>query len=168
MTGNDSRIPVHITPMALDDIPAIMEIERLSNLEPWSEESFVEEFHRPRSIILVARTGENREVESGTAVVVGYICFWCVADEVQILNIAVHPDHRRHGIGRLLLHDSLNRGRTNKAKFAVLEVRLSNVSAQKLYEKAGFRKVGERPDYYGVVKEPALLMELEMIDEVWE
>ena len=156
--------------MALEDVPAVMEIERDSNIEPWTEASFVEELDRPRSMILVAKAANPRESarETADAGVVGYICFWCVADEVQILNVAVHPGYRRQGIGRLLLHDCLRYGREKKAKFAVLEVRRSNVSAQMLYEKAGFQKVGERPDYYGVVKESALLMELEMIHEQWE
>ncbi|MCE5242027.1 MAG: ribosomal protein S18-alanine N-acetyltransferase [Syntrophobacteraceae bacterium] len=162
-----------ITPMAPEDIPAVVEIERNSNLEPWTAESFLEELGRPRSVVLVARAAPSRNPgegteEGGACAVVGYVCFWCVADEVQILNIAVAPAHRRMGIGRRLLHDSLQWGRKNKARFAVLEVRPSNTAAQMLYERAGFRIVGKRPDYYGVVKEPALLMELEMIDEQWE
>lgn len=172
MTGSSPHIRLSITPMAPEDIPAVVEIERNSNLEPWTAESFREELGRPRSVVLVARAAPSRNPGEGTeedaSPVVGYVCFWCVADEVQILNIAVAPTHRRMGIGGRLLHDSLQWGRKNKARFAVLEVRRSNTAARMLYERAGFRKVGERPDYYGVVKEPALLMELEMIDERWE
>jgi [ribosomal protein S18]-alanine N-acetyltransferase len=146
-----------ITEVLSSDIPDVLAIEQFSNPEPWTQESFLEELLRPHSYLLAAR------VPAGFGeMVAGYICFWLVADEVQILNIAVHQAHRRQGIGRALLVHCLNFGFEKKTRKAVLEVRSSNLTAQRLYRGLGFRVVGQRPDYYGGGGEHAVLMQLSM------
>jgi [ribosomal protein S18]-alanine N-acetyltransferase len=146
---------LRITEMLSSDIPAVVAIEQHSNLEPWTEETFLEELLKAHSYLLVARISVGaREV------VAGYICFWLVADEVQILNVAVHQAYRRLGIGRALLFHCLNCGADRRSRIAVLEVRSSNLAAQQLYSSLGFRVAGQRPDYYGGFREPAVLMEL--------
>lgn len=149
---------LHIVPMTLDDIPAIMEIERSCHVQPWSESFFVEELQRPQPHAYVA----CRENLACRRRVVGYVCFWLVVDEVQIFNLAVDIAHRRCGIGRALLQHALLIGYRNRARVAVLEVRRSNDAARQLYASLGFQTVGERKDYYGGLREPAVLMELEM------
>jgi [ribosomal protein S18]-alanine N-acetyltransferase len=179
-----------ISPLAESDLPSILEIEYDSQPEPWSEKAFVEEINRSNSILLVARLsggasgdvcsgsppsklapavlnpgGLIRGIESGSrnqAVIAGYICFWSVADEIQILNIAVRKTLRRKGIARKLIELAIQTGDRQKARIVALEVRKSNLSARKLYESFGFRTVGERPGYYGAQKESAILMELEL------
>jgi [ribosomal protein S18]-alanine N-acetyltransferase len=148
---------LRITEMLSSDIPAVAAIEQQSNSEPWTQESFLEELLKPHSSLMVARISPGaREI------VAGYICFWLVVDEVQILNVAVHQAYRRLGIGRALLLHCLNCGAEKSSRIAVLEVRSSNVAAQHLYSSLGFRVVGQRPDYYGSLKEPAVLMQLTM------
>lgn len=149
---------VRITPMTPADLPAVLEIENNSHLEPWSKESFLAELECAHSHLWAAR------LSRGGNALAGYICFWIVAGEVQILNVAVAAKCRRQGVARLLLHQAMTVGRTAGARLAVLEVRKSNVAARELYAGAGFQVVGERPDYYGVVREPAILMELAMAD----
>jgi ribosomal-protein-alanine N-acetyltransferase len=146
--------------MRKEDLPGIMEIERASHVDPWRESFFLEELERPQSRALVARNG------SGTPRVLGYICCWLVADEVQIFNVAVHPAYRRRGLGRRLLLEALGAACRERARTALLEVRRSNRAAQNLYTSLGFRPTGLRPDYYEGVREPAVLMELEM-DRPW-
>jgi ribosomal-protein-alanine N-acetyltransferase len=148
---------LRITEMLSSDIPAVAAIEQHSNLEPWTQESFLEELLRPHSSLMVARVSAG----AGESVA-GYICFWLVADEVQILNFAVHEAYRRLGIGRALLLHCLDCGVEKRSRIAVLEVRSSNLAAQHLYTSLGFRVVGQRPDYYGSLKEPAVLMQLTM------
>lgn len=150
---------VRVTELLASDLPAVVAIEQHSNLEPWSHESFVEELLRPHSSLQVARLREGFG-----EVVAGFICFWLVADEIQILNIAVQEAYRKRGIGRTLLLDCLRTGFEKRARKAVLEVRLSNLAAQSLYTSLGFRAVGRRPDYYGAIREPALLMELNLVE----
>jgi [ribosomal protein S18]-alanine N-acetyltransferase len=150
---------LRITELLSSDMPEVVAIEQDSNPEPWTQESFLEELLRPHSHLLVARitTGLGEAVA-------GYLCFWLVADEVQILNIAVHPSYRRRGIGRALLVYCLNFGSWKRTRKAVLEVRSSNSAAQSLYRSLGFRAVGQRSDYYGGLGEHAVLMELSMAE----
>ncbi len=152
---------IRIEPMTREDLPSIMGIERSSHVEPWNERSFLEELDRPQSRILVARVPED------PAIVAGYICFWNVVDEIHILNIAVHMAYRRREIGRTLLLHALKTGFAMQARIALLEVRRSNEAARRLYESLGFQVAGRRPNYYGGIREPAILMELEM-DQSWK
>ncbi|MEN6438372.1 MAG: ribosomal protein S18-alanine N-acetyltransferase [Syntrophobacter sp.] len=159
-------IEITISPLDETDIPSVVEIERQSQLEPWSEQSFLEELERLHSHMLAARLGRdavtaNRTWTAGEAA--GYICYWCVADEIQILNIAVHPDFRRQGMAGALLAHAIERGREKKVMLVTLEVRRSNDAARRLYESFGFKVVGERPNYYGAPVESAILMELEIL-----
>jgi [ribosomal protein S18]-alanine N-acetyltransferase len=151
-----------IRPMTLELIPAIVEIEQSSHVQPWHEGFFVEELHRSQSHSYVARLEHTAANDS----VLGYICFWLVADEIQIFNLAVHVAHRRRGIGRALLLYALKFGYLHRARVALLEVRRSNEAAQRLYSSLGFQPAGQRNDYYGGMREPAMLMELEM-DRGW-
>jgi ribosomal-protein-alanine N-acetyltransferase len=95
----------------------------------------------------------------------GYLIFWVVADEMHILNLAVHPKHRRQGIARRLLAEGLTQARELGANLAWLEVRPSNTPARALYASFGFTEVGRRPQYYDDTSEDALLLTLEWEEE---
>jgi ribosomal-protein-alanine N-acetyltransferase len=158
--------------MTREDISAVLEIEQNSHVNPWQRKFFEEELNRFCSHLYVARTGGEPciglgdptvSVESGLSIVVGYVCFWKVADEIQILNLAVHPAYRRRGIGRSLLLYALKRASELHGRVAILEARRSNEPALYLYKSVGFRVVGQRPRYYD--EGPggtAILMELEL------
>lgn len=76
----------------------------------------------------------------------GYGVLWMQVDEAHIANLAVHPQHRRRGIGRALLRALLLEARRRSAAFVTLEVRVSNLAAQQLYAAHGFEwSVGARP-----------------------
>jgi ribosomal-protein-alanine N-acetyltransferase len=85
-----------------------------------------------------------------------------VADEAEILNIAVRPGLREAGLGSHLLGMILQISAKMGMKAAHLEVRASNVPAQRLYAKFGFEQVGVRPKYYPDTGEDAFLMTLDM------
>jgi len=135
------------------DVKAIWAIEKLSFPSPWSRWSFLTELANPLSHTLVAGPLSPQPWQ-----VWGYIIFWLVAGEMHILNLAVHPDHRRRGIARRLLTEALSRGRSLGAQEAWLEVRPSNSPARALYESFGFEEVGKRPQYYTDTQEDALLL----------
>ena len=80
--------------MAPPDLPAILDIERVSFPSPWSLVSFERELVTAWAVPVVAV-----EPAPGGARLVGYACAWNVADEVQLLNVAVHPGRRRSGVG---------------------------------------------------------------------
>jgi len=156
------RQPLVVTfrPMDLSDVERVHEIDMLSFSLPWSERSYRFELTENRnSTVWVA------EAESGSArpEVVGMIVIWVILDEAHIATLATHPDFRGYGIGRRLLAHGLLAAYRRGARLAYLEVRRSNRVAQMLYEKFGFKVVGERPRYYKDNNEDALLMTLDVI-----
>ena len=87
----------------------------------------------------------------------GFILARAVADEAEILTLAVLPEQRRRGIGRALLEASLEQSRQRGARCAFLEVDAENKAALGLYYAAGFTKAGSRPGYYGPGRTALLL-----------
>ena len=95
--------------------------------------------------------------------VAGYGCFWFVLDEGQLVNIGVHPEFRRLGIGARLLEAGLAECRKRAMKTLFLEVRISNEKAQNLYRKYGFKVLGLRKGVYDLPKEDGYIMEVEVV-----
>jgi ribosomal-protein-alanine N-acetyltransferase len=129
----------------------IIEIENLSFITPWSPEAFRDELRNPLSRIL----GYTVQGELW-----GYICFWNSGREIQVMNIAVHPECRRRGTAAFLMELAIRSGVEQKAEVVWLEVRTSNDPARHLYEKLGFQEVGRRPGYYRDTGEDAIVMSL--------
>jgi ribosomal-protein-alanine N-acetyltransferase len=125
------------------------EVDRECFLSPALQVDFSAELEKTQSRCLVARDGEE---------VVAYLLYWLVAEEMQILNIAVKSGCRRRGWGRLLLEKGIRDARGEGAWVATLEVRKSNEEAIALYQGNGFRILGTRLDYYREPEEDALLM----------
>ncbi len=143
-----------VEPATLADLDAIQEIEHHSFTTAWTREAFEAELARPHARIDVARAPG----------VVGFNSYWIVdaSQELHILSIATHPDHRRRGIAGQLLDHALDRGRAAGATLATLEVRRGNAPAIALYERAGFRTVHVRRGYYQADGEDALVMLCEL------
>jgi ribosomal-protein-alanine N-acetyltransferase len=140
-----------------DDLGSIMDIEHTSFSEPWTEKMFeAERTGNQFSYIYVARPSSG-EWETGS--LIGYICFWCIFEELRILNLAVHPKVRRLHIANQLVQFSMSFGRSQGTVKALLEVRSSNTPAVSLYQSLGFLEYGRRKDYYSNPMEDAILME---------
>ena len=144
-----------VEPMRPADLAQVLAIERESFQSPWSKASFEAELGKSYGGLRVVRLQGGDHVGP----VLGYICFWLVADELQITNLAVHQEYRRRSIGWLLLLHALQLGHAAGARLAVLEVGRSNRAARVLYEKLGFMVVHKRPCYYPESREDALVME---------
>jgi ribosomal-protein-alanine N-acetyltransferase len=136
----------------LKDLPDLLTIEAASFVHPWSKGDFLSELSKSPPTLYVTR-------RDPAGPVLGYICFWMVADEIQMLNIAVHPAYRRQGLGRTLLVFLLTLAREKKALKVFLEVRPSNQTALALYRSLGFETLYRRPRYYDDEGEDALVME---------
>jgi ribosomal-protein-alanine N-acetyltransferase len=134
----------------------IMEIENVSFLSPWSRNAFMQEAKNPISHLWVA-------MEDGA--LSGYLCFWMFDSEIQLINIAVHPEKRGRGLGQYLLKGMIETGVAHGMHQVWLEVRTSNVSARRLYEKLGFTVVGRRPRYYRDTNEDAVVMSLSLSEK---
>jgi len=140
----------------LDELDDVVEIERLCFPVPWTRQAFADELARPWARLEVLS-------HRATGRVVAFCNYWVVADEVQILNVAVHPAWRRRGLAARLVGHMVDQARRGKARVLSLEVRVSNHAAVGLYRRFGFREVGLRPKYYADNGEDALLMDLELV-----
>jgi len=143
---------IHIRDATERDLPRIMEIERLAFPAPWTLASFQRELTLPFSRIMVALPADSSSIA-------GFLCRWLIADECHILNIAVHPDSRRLGIGAVLISETVNEAKSTGAGVVTLEVRRSNLPARQLYRKFEFEERRLRRHYYGP-GEDAIIMEL--------
>lgn len=143
---------INITPMTPDHVSRIAQLEKLCFSDPWSENSVASELNNPLSLWLTA-------LEEDT--VVGYIGSQSVLGESDMMNVAVHPDHRRRGIAERLIKELVKALKDRGNHCLTLEVRASNTPAIALYEKLGFQEVGRRPNYYRNPKEEALILRKE-------
>ncbi len=139
-------------PAQLDDLPELLAIESAAFSHPWSRAAFLSELKKkPPSLYLVRR--------ESSSCILGYICFWEVADEIQMLNLAVHPDYRRQGLGRQLMTFLLLLAKEKGISKVLLDVRATNQAAIALYRLLGFNVLYRRPGYYEPEGEDALVME---------
>ena len=159
---DDSGQRCSVEPMRPADLAHVLAIERESFQSPWSKASFEAELGKSYGGLRVARIEGGDHIDP----VLGYICFWLVADELQITNLAVHPEYRRRSIGWQLLLHAFQLGHAAGARLAVLEVGRFNRAARALYEKLGFVAVHNRPCYYPESREEALVMELNLTTAV--
>ena len=133
-------------------VAAVAELEKICFSDPWSEKSVASELNNKLALWLVAE-------EEGH--VAGYIGSQTCGDESDVMNVAVHPDFRRRGIAESLVIALVEELKSLESHCLTLEVRASNESAQKLYEKMGFAEVGRRKNYYRNPREDALIMRKE-------
>jgi ribosomal-protein-alanine N-acetyltransferase len=140
------------------DVKDVVTIENLSFSIPWSEEMFRSEL----SLDFAHNFTGKLHLNGTRDILVGYICSWLFDGEAHILNIAVHPDYRRMGLGSYLMRFFIDFCRTKKAKTLSLDVRSSNHPAIEMYRKMGFRKRGLRSHYYADNAEDAVIMALKL------
>jgi len=131
----------------------ILDIENRSFKSPWSQKAFESEIKKNTSHLWALVSGER---------IMGYVCFWMFAMEIQIINIAVHPEKRRLHYGYLLLSKIIEESQNHGIREIWLEVRPTNHQAISLYEKIGFKEIGRRPKYYTDTNEDAILMALKI------
>ena len=141
--------------MTMADLDEVMVIERTSYRFPWSPGFFLQELQVACARSILAEVNGR---------IVGYVLYWLLPGALDIHNLAVHVDFRRQGIARLLLGRVLSQAKAQSVTRVMLEVRKSNLLAQKLYESIGFSTTGIRKGYYSDDGEDALAMTLEMVN----
>jgi ribosomal-protein-alanine N-acetyltransferase len=141
-----------IVSMNESHVAQVAELEKICFSDPWSENSVASELKNPLSCWLVAE-------EDGK--VAGYVGSQTVIDESDMMNVAIHPDHRRKGIAEALVVELVEALKKRESHCLTLEVRASNEPAKALYEKLGFTQVGLRKNYYRNPKEDALILRKE-------
>jgi [ribosomal protein S18]-alanine N-acetyltransferase len=129
--------------MNLEHLREVVDIEIHSSLQPWTSTLFLEEMASSLSNCFVIQP-----VTHSLPRVCGFICFRTLGDESELLNLAVHPDCRRRGMGKELMsfYVEFSKGQ-NVCKF-YLEVDVRNQAALSLYQLFSYKKAGIRPKYY--------------------
>lgn len=134
-----------------DDLEGVLAVDEVCFNHPWTRQDYERELADPERCFIHVARGPG-------APVVAYCSFWRIFDEIHINNFAVRPEWRRRGLGTALIQHVLAEGRRLGAPKATLEVRRSNDAAIRLYERAGFRRTGERRHFYANPLEDALIL----------
>jgi [ribosomal protein S18]-alanine N-acetyltransferase len=136
--------------MREEDIDQVLIVERHSFTLPWSREAFTNELRHNQFAKYIVLEDEGK--------IVGYCGAWIVIDEAHITNIAVLPEYRGKKLGEALLLKMVEISKRHGVIRMTLEVRVSNIIAQRLYEKLGFQRGGIRKNYYTDNLEDAYVM----------
>lgn len=139
-------------PLSLDDLDAVMAIEKRAYEFPWSVSIFSD----------CLRVGYCCWAYEKDNQIIGYGVMSVAAGEAHILNLTVQPESRRRGIGKKLMQQFIQLARQHDADVLMLEVRPSNVAAISLYAGLGFNEISARKDYYPAEagREDALILAL--------
>ena len=147
--------PVYLESATLDDVPALLALERAGTSHPWSAGGF--------EGAIRGQAGERVAVlRDARRAAIGYCVWQEVADEAHVHNIGIAPGHRGQGLGRRLLAVCLALAAGRGVAKAFLDVREGNQAARALYRRLGFRECGRRPRYYVEPAENAIVMELSL------
>ncbi len=119
---------------------------------------------RLRRLLKWRKPGSSSEDDTPTPqFIAGFSGIWMMAGESHITNIALRQEYQGRGLGEMLLIATIDLAASLNAGFMTLEVRMSNLVAQKLYEKYGFTQSGVRRNYYLDNREDAMIMSTEPI-----
>ena len=141
---------VIIRQMETNDIDQVMEIEHASFGVPWTRDIFEQELRQNNYACYFV-------IEEGNKIF-GYCGLWVVIDEAQITNIALLPEYRGKKYGQALFQYVITKATALGAHRLSLEVRVSNIVAQKMYRKFGLVPGGVRRKYYTDNNEDGLVM----------
>ena len=132
-------------------IQGVYELSKECFTVPWSLESISNELKNNVAHYIIAE-------DLSTNKVIGFIGVWIIVGEGDITNIAVSPNYRKKSIASNLLLNLFQLCKNNNCDAITLEVRASNIPAQKLYNKFGFIQEGLRKGYYEDNSEDAIIM----------
>jgi ribosomal-protein-alanine N-acetyltransferase len=151
-------VSMRIRRVSDDDLEAIISIQnKTPQASRWTQADYANLTGDPLGLILVA------ELDTMTPPkIVGFAAFYRVIDEAELRNMAVDPAHQRQGVGRALFAEGRRRLLEQGVRQIYLEVRASNISAQRLYYSAGFSLRSRRRDYYYGPREDGLVLSLNL------
>ncbi len=147
-------VPVAFRPMRVEDVDAVMAIERRAYPFPWTAGIFED----------CLRSGYPAWILHEVRGIVGYGVLSIAAGEAHVLNVCIAPEAQGCGHGRRLFRALIDAARGHGAQRVFLEVRPSNPHAIALYHDEGFNEIGRRPRYYPAHngREDAIVMAREL------
>ena len=147
--GEETTTAVSFRALTEADIPAIVAIEATAFYDAWNENMLRNELDNALTTYLVMESEDK---------IIGYAGFWLVAGEAQVPRVAVQEELRGLGLGTRMTAAMVNKAWELGAEAVTLEVRESNLAAQKAYLTCGFASEGIRPNYYEDNHENAVIM----------
>lgn len=155
MSAVFTPVEARFEPLTEARLDQVVAIEGLAYEHPWTRGNFIDSL----------RSGYQAQLLGANGTVLGYFIAMKGVDEVHLLNLTVAPAYQGQGWGRVLLDALALWSRSQGAQWLWLEVRASNERAQRIYERHGYRRVGERKGYYpaaGRQREDAVVMSLKL------
>ena len=132
---------LEIIQLEIIHLNACYQLDKKSLKGLWTKSQWGRELTDPKRICLGAIEIECKKL-------LGLCSAWLVIDELQITSIAVHPNHQRKGLGKLLLSDLVKRAKLLQSSQIHLEVKKTNEPAKALYKSLGFKINGIRSNFY--------------------
>jgi ribosomal-protein-alanine N-acetyltransferase len=148
--GAGDAVRALVRPMGDADIGRVTAIETASFTTPWKAATFRTLLERSGAVL--------RVLETPLQPVAGYAVLWCILDQGELANIAVHPELRNRGLGSYLLDRMTDEAGSRGVESLYLEVRVSNLRARAMYGSRGFEEIGIRRDYYEQPREDARIL----------
>jgi [ribosomal protein S18]-alanine N-acetyltransferase len=149
MPSDPSPRSLHLAPLRADQVDQALTLDRLCFDNLWSADAYGREIDSDRSdLLLLSETIPGPTPIGPTPIGLG--CLWAILNEGHITLLGIHPDYRGQGLGGWLLVQLLRSALARSLDSVTLEVRASNDSALRLYNRFGFQQVGRRRAYYQV------------------
>ncbi len=145
----DPKLEIELRKLTLADIGPVVRLEKVIFPDPWSSAAFKEQ---------LTVDGFDGILAECDGEIIGYACWYTVAGESHLTNIAVEPKYRRKSVAKQLLGNILQVVTDNNCEYMFLEVRPSNTEAIAFYKRHQFEVMYRRPDYYRQPVEDALVM----------
>jgi ribosomal-protein-alanine N-acetyltransferase len=142
-------------PLLADRLDEVIRVEQRAYAHPWTRANFLDALH----------AGYQAQILMAGDVLLGYFVAMKGVDEVHLLNITVAPEYQRQGWSRTMLEALAIWARGQAAQWLWLEVRVGNTRAMQVYEAHGYRRVGQRKNYYPAghgQREDAVVMSLRL------
>lgn len=154
-------LPINLRWMLSRDLPEVLAIEQASFEFPWTRDDFVRDLRQRDCIGHVAEL-EVRGLATSHQFgpIVGFMVYKLHRNRIQILNFAVHPGHRRCGIGTALVRRLAGKLHPERRRRIELEVRERNLPAQQFFRQMGFKALSVLKDFYRDTDEDAYLFRL--------
>ncbi len=152
-------------PMQLADLDAVLEIESVSHLHPWTKGNFTDSLAAGHWAYCI-RPQVDQAIKGSyldPAILWAYCILFPAVDELHLLNITVSPKLRKLGLGSRMMSAIEGVAAQQNMPRIILEVRPSNIAAVNLYQRLGYEQIGIRKNYYPVdpklgSREDALVM----------
>lgn len=155
MSAVPKIIEARFEPLTLQHLDAVLHVEQHAYAHPWSRGNFID----------ALTSGYEAQLLMSDDTLLGYFVAMKGVDEVHLLNITVAPEHQRQGWARVMLDALAIWAKGQGADWLWLEVRVGNLRAMQVYEAQGYRRVGQRKNYYPAVhgqREDAVVMSLHL------